>query len=118
MITARRNCLQTEDGNSRHSQLFPVFCQIIKTDPMKNRLPQQFNYDSRWRQAASPLRTVELWFDGGLFKLAAASVFWILLELGSERQKLKTEMLKAETNLSLVPPASACAGTSTPAATK
>ena len=39
---------------------------------------------------------VAFWFDGGLFKLATAAVFWILLELGSERQKLKTEMLNAE----------------------
>jgi O-antigen ligase len=31
---------------------------------------------------------VEFWFDGGLFTLATASVFWILLELGaSEWQK-------------------------------
>jgi prepilin-type N-terminal cleavage/methylation domain-containing protein len=34
---------------------------------------------------------VAFWFDGGLFKLATAAVFWILLELGAERQKLKTE---------------------------
>jgi len=27
---------------------------------------------------------VAFWFDGGLFKLATASVFWILLELGTE----------------------------------
>jgi O-antigen ligase len=26
---------------------------------------------------------VAIWFDGGLFKLATASVFWILLELGT-----------------------------------
>jgi prepilin-type N-terminal cleavage/methylation domain-containing protein/prepilin-type processing-associated H-X9-DG protein len=50
---------------------------------------------------------VAFWFDGGLFTLATAAVFWILLELGSEKQKLKTEMLKAEnrngeTNSSLV----------------
>jgi O-antigen ligase len=45
---------------------------------------------------------VAFWFDGGLFKLATASVFWILLELGSKRQTLKTEILKAETNSSLV----------------
>jgi hypothetical protein len=25
---------------------------------------------------------VGFWFDGGLFKLATASLFWILLELG------------------------------------
>jgi len=45
---------------------------------------------------------VAFWFDGGLFKLATASVFWILLELGSERQKLTTEILKAETDQSKV----------------
>ena len=27
---------------------------------------------------------VSFWFDGGLFKLATASLFWILLELGAE----------------------------------
>ena len=27
---------------------------------------------------------VAFWFDGGLFKLATASVFWVLLELGRE----------------------------------
>jgi hypothetical protein len=26
---------------------------------------------------------VAFWFDGGLFELATASVFWILLELGT-----------------------------------
>jgi hypothetical protein len=25
---------------------------------------------------------VAFWFDGGLFKLATAAVFWVLLELG------------------------------------
>jgi O-antigen ligase len=30
---------------------------------------------------------VAFWFDGGLFKLATAAVFWILLELGTEIQK-------------------------------
>jgi hypothetical protein len=30
---------------------------------------------------------VAFWFDGGLFTLATAAVFWILLELGAETQK-------------------------------
>jgi O-antigen ligase len=50
--------------------------------------------DSQLRVAcrsAAIAMLVAFWFDGGLFKLATASVFWILLELGSERQKLKTE---------------------------
>ena len=38
---------------------------------------------------------VAFWFDGGLFTLATASVFWILLEL-SASQKLKTEMRKCD----------------------
>jgi prepilin-type N-terminal cleavage/methylation domain-containing protein len=48
-------------------------------------------------RAGALMLLVAFWFDGGLFTLATASVFWILLELGSERQKLKTEILKAET---------------------
>jgi prepilin-type N-terminal cleavage/methylation domain-containing protein len=55
--------------------------------------------DSRLRiacRAGALVFLVAFWFDGGLFKLATASVFWIFLELGAERQKLKTEMLKAE----------------------
>ncbi|MGA9780201.1 MAG: O-antigen ligase family protein [Verrucomicrobiia bacterium] len=30
---------------------------------------------------------VAFWFDGGLFKLATAAVFWILLELGAETRR-------------------------------
>jgi hypothetical protein len=30
---------------------------------------------------------VAFWFDGGLFDLPTAAVFWVLLELGAERQK-------------------------------
>ena len=47
-------------------------------------------------RSAALAMLVAFWFDGGLFTLATAAVFWILLELGSERQKLKTEMLNAE----------------------
>jgi hypothetical protein len=43
---------------------------------------------------------VVFWFDGGLFKLATASVFWILLELGAEAQKQKAESGNAEIDLS------------------
>jgi O-antigen ligase len=34
-------------------------------------------------RAGATVLAVGFWFDGGLFKLATASVFWILLELGS-----------------------------------
>jgi hypothetical protein len=73
--------------------------------------------------AGALVLVVAFWLDGGLFTLATAAVFWILLELGAERQKLKTEMLKAEnqkvgTDLSLVPSSPGCGATSTSAATK
>lgn len=44
---------------------------------------------------------VGFWFDGGLFKLATGSVFWILLELGrSERvEPLESESVKASDTL-------------------
>ena len=42
----------------------------------------------RWPKAACRAATIVLlvgfWFDGGLFKLATAAPFWILLELGRE----------------------------------
>jgi O-antigen ligase len=47
-------------------------------------------------RSAAIVMLVAFWFDGGLFKLATASVFWILLELGAERKTLKIETLKAE----------------------
>ena len=35
-------------------------------------------------RAGAIVLLVGFWFDGGLFKLATASTFWILLELGSD----------------------------------
>jgi hypothetical protein len=40
---------------------------------------------------------VAFWFDGGLFDLPPAAVFWVLLELGAETKKRKAESGKAET---------------------
>jgi O-antigen ligase len=57
----------------------------------------RWTLDARLRiacRSAAIAMLVAFWFDGGLFKLATASVFWILLELGTERQTLKTETLK------------------------
>jgi O-antigen ligase len=48
-------------------------------------------------RAAVLAMLVGFWFDGGLFKLATASVFWILLELGSskaESGKRKVETVR------------------------
>lgn len=47
-------------------------------------------------RAGAIVLLVAFWFDGGLFKLSTAAVFWILLELGSERQMLKAENRKSE----------------------
>ena len=47
---------------------------------------------------------VAFWFDGGLFKLATAAVFWILLEVGGSEMGVDRWEIgkKAETDLSLV----------------
>jgi O-antigen ligase len=43
-------------------------------------------------RAAALAMLVEFWFDGGLFKLATASVFWILLELGTSPPQRLTHL--------------------------
>jgi prepilin-type N-terminal cleavage/methylation domain-containing protein len=58
-------------------------------------------------RAGALVLLVAFWFDGGLFTLATASVFWILLEVGSsemgvgrlemENSKAKSEKQKMET---------------------
>src|ERR1035437_2276850 len=40
---------------------------------------------------------VAFWFDGGLFTLATAAVFWILLELGGENAKAESGNRKSKT---------------------
>jgi prepilin-type N-terminal cleavage/methylation domain-containing protein len=42
-------------------------------------------------RAGAVVLLVAFWFDGGLFDLPTAAVFWVLLELGAERQKRKAE---------------------------
>lgn len=52
-------------------------------------------------RAGAIVLLVGFWFDGGLFKLATASTFWILLELGSADwiQQKVTEETKTDTIL-------------------
>lgn len=53
-------------------------------------------------RAGALVLAVAFWFNGGLFILATASVFWILLELGAETQKRNAASGRAETETSLV----------------
>jgi hypothetical protein len=39
-------------------------------------------------RAGAIVLLVGFWFDGGLFKLATASVFWILIELGNAKNRM------------------------------
>jgi len=82
----RASRLSVEDG---------VSSQFLKTETGGTRCP------TLACRAGALMLLVAFWFDGGLFTLATASVFWILLELGSEKQMLKAENRKAEINLSL-----------------
>jgi len=78
-------------------------------------------------RAGAIMLLVAFWFDGGLFTLATASVFWILLELGSSQvedgrwkmggEKTESGKQKTEMDQSLVPPSQTCGKTSTSAAT-
>jgi hypothetical protein len=45
-------------------------------------------------RAGAVVLLVGFWFDGGLFKLATAAPFWILLELGRNEQPRKPRMRK------------------------
>jgi predicted phage tail protein len=48
----------------------------------KVQSPTEFGIQPVYRAGALVL-LVAFWFDGGLFDLVTASVFWILLELGT-----------------------------------
>ena len=50
---------------------------------MQNEEPTEEEWLKTTCRAGAIVLLVGFWFDGGLFKLATASVFWILLELGS-----------------------------------
>jgi len=41
-------------------------------------------------RAGAMVLLVAFWFDGGLFNLATAAVFWVLLELGADRSLNKS----------------------------
>jgi hypothetical protein len=40
---------------------------------------------------------VAFWFDGGLFKLPTAAMFWVLLELGAYRGSKEVKIQNLET---------------------
>jgi prepilin-type N-terminal cleavage/methylation domain-containing protein len=42
-------------------------------------------------RAGAVVLLVAFWFDGGLFDLPTAAMFWVLLELGADRQKRKAK---------------------------
>lgn len=46
-------------------------------------------------RAGAVMLLVAFWFDGGLFTLATASVFWILLELGAARTQRRPKLQAA-----------------------
>jgi len=93
-------CFRSPRSNGHSPQLSVHSPQSVDKSEIGNRKSEidldsgLWTLDSQLRVAcrsAAIAMLVAFWFDGGLFKLATASVFWILLELGAERQKLKTE---------------------------
>ncbi len=81
-------CLELEDGSPHLDPTSP--------SPLSNPIRAEMAKRLVAREALALL--VAFWFDGGLFTLATASVFWILLELGAERgQKMEDKRWKIET---------------------
>ena len=54
-----------------------------KSERISDLRPLTSDFLSATCHAGAIVLLVGFWFDGGLFKLATAAVFWILLELGS-----------------------------------
>ena len=80
-------CLRVRAGNP-----LPAAASPYKSRRARSDAP----YQTACRAGAVTM-LVAFWFDGGLFKLATAAVFWILLELGVERgRKIEAEQQKAE----------------------
>jgi O-antigen ligase len=52
-------------------------------------------------RAGALVLVVAFWFDGGLFKLPTAAVFWVLLELGAHRGKDEVRMMNDEKDIQL-----------------
>jgi hypothetical protein len=66
-----------------------VFCSLCKSAQSAEEIAV-FGVETVCRAGAIDF-LVAFWFDGGVFKLATASVFWILLELGGKSLQLKHE---------------------------
>ncbi len=77
---------QTISLGTRH--LSPAFASLAT---------RHLSLQAACRSAALAM-LVAFWFDGGLFKLATAAVFWILLELGAETRR-KTEVRDQKTEI-------------------
>ena len=57
---------------------------------------RMFNEENRIQatcRAGAIVLLVTFWFDGGLFKLPTAALFWVLLDLGAARKVVSSELL-------------------------
>ncbi len=66
--------------------------KIGKTEEASSLVTRHLSLQAACRAGALTL-LVAFWFDGGLFTLATASVFWILLELGAAKNVDSGELI-------------------------
>jgi hypothetical protein len=75
---------------------FGMYLWLSLTNQSERRVGGQRFPDADRLQSASVAGTIVLvvgfWFDGGLFNLATASTFWILLEMGNVRRRAPKEI--------------------------
>jgi O-antigen ligase len=72
---------------------FGMYLWLSLSQKSKVRIMNYESSDAEWLkttcQAGALVLAVCFWFDGGLFKLATAATFWVLLELGNAETKAK-----------------------------
>jgi hypothetical protein len=80
-LTGKAECREQKVEN-QNAETSGTRCPALNQSPPSAFCLQPFALTTTCRAGAIVL-TVGFWFDGGLFKLATASTFWILLELGN-----------------------------------
>jgi O-Antigen ligase len=86
-LTRKPKCVKSgkQETEKSEKEIGWKHCPTIdRPDPgTQSREPLQLDWLQTTCRAGAIVLTIGFWFDGGLFMLATASVFWILLELGS-----------------------------------
>ena len=85
LADSRRGEGEAGESVLRVEAMPPVTCHLSQ---LPSSVPRPSSLQAACRAGALAM-LVAFWFDGGLFHLPTAAVFWILLELGAYRGSAK-----------------------------